>query len=513
MTTCRFPSRLKLKCDRVFPCSSCQKRGCADICPDGTVGPPGRAVRLAAEVTALLHRVEHLENVITELGQQARIPPPLKLEEAVKRSTTITKALEDEIAGRRPRRTSSDGPDEENEYSADEGLDAVLIGVGSLSIAESGRTRFLGTSAGSAYYEPVSYDDGDEEPAPGSPAAASETESTKPIIRYPFIQFGPTYHKAAEVERLRAYLPPFEVAQRLGSNYWRFLAFQFTPLEEKVFWDDYLPAAYTRDDPRATKLACVFAILAIGSVFDPEAPATPNASAHEYSVLCQATLGASRFLANNDLAASKALQLLANYYLNAHDLREGGETYYPILGMALRLLVTQGLHRDPTKFGLTDEVEINRRRRVFWELIGLERMQAFISGRPYMLSDRHYDTLYPSDASTYDRAKWNIGRLIGVIIDEAFAISAPSYGAILRLDQRVRDLVKETPDDYRSGALPVGAFTARLQTLPRLPDGPDEALDAKDKIHRLRAHTLDQVRSYVGLYGRLIRNIDETTHN
>lgn len=27
--------RLKLRCDRAIPCGSCQKRGCAAICPDG----------------------------------------------------------------------------------------------------------------------------------------------------------------------------------------------------------------------------------------------------------------------------------------------------------------------------------------------------------------------------------------------------------------------------------------------------------------------------------------------
>jgi hypothetical protein len=35
----------------------------------------------------------------------------------------------------------------------EEALRAVLVGVGSLSIAESGRTRFLGPAAGSAYFE------------------------------------------------------------------------------------------------------------------------------------------------------------------------------------------------------------------------------------------------------------------------------------------------------------------------------------------------------------------------
>ncbi|GAA5984135.1 hypothetical protein JCM10908_006063 [Rhodotorula pacifica] len=515
--SCQECRRLKLRCDRQFPCSSCRKRGCADVCPEGVLRPPGRAVRLAAELTALLHRVEQLESVIIELGHPERIPPPLKLEEATKRSTTLTKELEEEITNgataqeqgpagareRRSRNASMDEQEEEEELS-DEALDAVLMGVGSLSIADSGRTRFLGTSAGSAYYDPIREEEDDEEgnpmtDAPDDRGRSASTETGDGIVRYPFIQLGPGYAKSAELERLRGYLPEQEETYRLASNYWRFLAFQFTPLEEEVFWDDYVPAAYSPEDPHGTKLACVYAILALGCVFDPDAPSTPSQDAHHYFVLCQTTLAASRFLANNDLAASQSLQLLANYFLNYHDLREGGETYFPILGMALRLLVTQGLHRDPTNFGL-EGAEVNRRRRIFYELITLERMQAFISGRPYMVSNRHFDTQFPTDADTFQIAKWKIGLIIGVIIDEAFAITPPSYASILKLDQRVRDLVKETPTDYRSGALPLDAFVNKVQNLPRLPDAPEPELESHDVIHRLRAHTLDQMFSQVLFY-------------
>lgn len=461
-------------------------------------------MRLAAELAALLHRVELLESVIVELGHSDRIPPPLKLEEATKRSTSLTKELEERLVysggevDRHETATESHVAAHEPDEEEEDPLDAVLVGVGSLSIAESGRTRFLGTSAGAAYYDPghEGTDDADQFPLTDSsesqqPERSASTNSAD-IVRYPFIQIGPGYAKAVELERLRAFLPTRQETTRLATNYWRFLAFQFTPLEEDVFWDDYVPAAYAPQDAHGTKLACVFAIIALGCVFDPDSPSTPNQDAHHYFVLCQTTLAASRFLAENNIAASQTLQLLANYFLNYHDLREGGETYFPILGMALRLVVTQGLHRDPTNFGL-DGAELNRRRRVFWELITLERMQAFISGRPYMISDRHFDTQFPTDADTFQIAKWKIGLLIGTIIDEAFAIAPPSYGSILKLDQRVRNLVMETPSDYRSGALPVDAFVNKVADLPRLPESSDPELEAKDIIHRLRAHTLDQV--------------------
>lgn len=382
---------------------------------------------------------------------------------------------------------------------ADDGIESVLVGVGSLSIADSGRTRFLGAAAGSAYF----YPNPDDEEDVNSSSHASEAEHDVPaadqVIRYPYIQLGTAYSKSAELERLRAFLPGEEEGRRVSENYWQYLAFQFTPLEEAVFWEDYWPSAYTPHDPHGTKLACVFMILSLGHLFDPNAPSTPNADAQHFFTLSHAALAASRFLANSTLAAVQTLQLSANFHLNYHDLREGGETFFPILGMAVRMLATQGLHRDGSNFGLTG-AELNRRRRVFYELITLERMQAFISGRPHMFRDAHFDTQMPEGAGAFDRAKWQIGILIAKVIDQAFSVATPSYSTIIALDQDVRNLVRDTPPANRSCALPQDSFLVKPQGIPQLPPGPPPEAASCDLISRMRAHTLDQMFGQVLFY-------------
>ena len=35
--SCAECRRLKLKCDKTVPCSSCKRRGCASICPNGSL--------------------------------------------------------------------------------------------------------------------------------------------------------------------------------------------------------------------------------------------------------------------------------------------------------------------------------------------------------------------------------------------------------------------------------------------------------------------------------------------
>ncbi|GAA5887930.1 hypothetical protein JCM6882_000806 [Rhodosporidiobolus microsporus] len=497
--SCQECRRLKLKCDRVWPCSACRKRGCADICPVGTAKPPGRAVRIAAEFGALLRRVEDLEAIVRELGAGDRIPPPLHLEEATKRSTTITKELEAQI---------EDGPaeadpedeghgevgDAEAEKPESDALQKVLVGVGSLSIAESGQTRYLGPAAGSAYYAQE-----DDQGESSAESVVDEGLATDDIVRYPFIQLGNHYPKASEIERLRGFLPAPEEAKRLADNYWNYLSFQFTPVGAQLFWDDYLPSAYTPHSPHGTKLACVFIILSLGTLFDPDVPSTPNSTAHHYFILSQTVLSASRFLANSTLAAIQTLQLSANFLLNNHDLREGGESFFPVLGMAMRMLVATGAHRDGESFGLSGD-ELNRRRRVFFELLTLERMQAFISGRPYSLSNAHCDTKMPDGASPYDVAKWRLGLFIGKVIDKAFSIEAPSYAAILSLDQDLRNLAKETPDEVHSGALPARAFVDKPSGIPQLPPSPSQKDTDKDLIYRMRQHTADQMFSQVLFY-------------
>ncbi|KZP23740.1 hypothetical protein FIBSPDRAFT_444664 [Athelia psychrophila] len=37
--SCAECRRSKIKCDRIFPCQSCIRRGCDNICPDGTLAP------------------------------------------------------------------------------------------------------------------------------------------------------------------------------------------------------------------------------------------------------------------------------------------------------------------------------------------------------------------------------------------------------------------------------------------------------------------------------------------
>ena len=176
--------RLKLKCDRNFPCASCRRRGCENICPTGVRKPPGRALEIQAEFSLLAKRVEYLENLgapcpvphlfpgsmltphdpfsVTELGSADRIPPPLKLQHASKKTSSFLKELEAQIEHASNMNGSDDdaASDEDLKEEASETEDEakLVIGVGSLSIGADEGTRYLGASAAPAYFfEEVSF--------------------------------------------------------------------------------------------------------------------------------------------------------------------------------------------------------------------------------------------------------------------------------------------------------------------------------------------------------------------
>lgn len=50
--SCAECRRLKLKCDKTVPCSSCKRRGCASICPNGSL-TTGQGTRYASSSTSL----------------------------------------------------------------------------------------------------------------------------------------------------------------------------------------------------------------------------------------------------------------------------------------------------------------------------------------------------------------------------------------------------------------------------------------------------------------------------
>ncbi|KAL5528016.1 hypothetical protein ACEPAF_7152 [Sanghuangporus sanghuang] len=78
--SCAECRRLKLKCDRVFPCRACVRRGCQGICPNGSLvsGKGTRYVlanteKLHEKISAMSERILELEGALRSLYEEYRI--------------------------------------------------------------------------------------------------------------------------------------------------------------------------------------------------------------------------------------------------------------------------------------------------------------------------------------------------------------------------------------------------------------------------------------------------------
>ncbi|KAG7088273.1 hypothetical protein E1B28_012287 [Marasmius oreades] len=131
--SCKECRRLKLKCDRVFPCQSCRKRGCSDICPEGalTSGRGSRFIlanteQLHAKILQLSDRVRQLEDGLQTLqSNQFSEPHPLLAPDLLK-----IKSTQEFYGARRPNFLSLD-------LSSAQGDENLGASVGALSLTSN----------------------------------------------------------------------------------------------------------------------------------------------------------------------------------------------------------------------------------------------------------------------------------------------------------------------------------------------------------------------------------------
>ncbi|KAE9406550.1 hypothetical protein BT96DRAFT_875520 [Gymnopus androsaceus JB14] len=143
--SCAECRRLKLKCDKTVPCSSCKRRGCSSICPNGVL-ITGQGTRFVLADTEKLHekiaqmsdRIRQLEDALTILHSTtgATEPHPLLDRDYLK----IKSSLELHAAIQNENQQVKTEDLEESQY-----IDAF----GTLAIREDGASTFYGRSAGS----------------------------------------------------------------------------------------------------------------------------------------------------------------------------------------------------------------------------------------------------------------------------------------------------------------------------------------------------------------------------
>ncbi|KAI9064180.1 hypothetical protein FKP32DRAFT_1570746 [Trametes sanguinea] len=453
--SCAECRRLKLRCDRAIPCGSCVKRGCAAICPDGslTTGKGNRFVLASTQdlhekINQLASRVRDLEDALrTSHAQHSPEPHPLLSEELLRIKAPIQR--ENLI-----NTGTSNGNSEEQ--SGD-----VVDSFGSLSISDNGRTNYFG-QATSSWNEDNEDDARDQRMSALRKLLSPEILSLSGLFPIaPSLPLTVDAH-TMKIERLRSlfwYLPGLDEATELRRIYFQHAAWMYHPVSvgqfnENAFNVFYNPnKAVDMEDPLLPhQYSLLYMVFAIGSLMDTSRPAY-NVEAEKYHHLARAALFQSPIFEEPTLTAVQSLYLMAFYLFLSERHGSGVGSRWAFMGLAVKLGVSVPpscvsasylrIDRDAGKWHISND-EVQRRREAFWELYSYDLLQSFTLGRPPSFTLAHVDCKkpYTDDPANEETFHWWKHRFtsecMNLVYDQAFGAKTPTYSTVLQLDRKLR---------------------------------------------------------------------------
>ncbi|KAJ6570985.1 fungal-specific transcription factor domain-containing protein [Mycena vulgaris] len=491
ITSCAECRRLKLRCDRVFPCSSCIRRGCANLCPNGTLekGKRGFLKRLeqslpsaypkpggeiehsevamfVARDSAMMRRIQELEAALTGAGIAIPGPSQVNAAESPQENEGRTKrqrtsSLSDPVQTGSPSQMETD-----SFSSAAPDATDVTLGFGTLTIDVENRSRYIGPSGGAAYLNSDVWKVNPSQTLSRKNSQDNSSSSFEHGLTSSSARMvdgsGPSRVSQLESEILAKMdcLPLHAEAVRIATLYFKNVSFMYEIIPENIFFNVHLPAIYKDAAgpyvPTNLHVLSLFAmVLSLGVFFDLSLPISDvRHRAAEFYDLAVVSLNISIPLKLDTIPAVQTLHLMALYFLSTRG-ESGGDPAWQLLGMAMRSIQAQGCHRDGSRWGLPQR-ELEERRRVFWESHTYDRLQSFTFGRPYAQSDSHHDcempqtcdTPLPSDTdtsnSTFSHIRWHYHKfrfalLLGRIVDLVFSVKHPAYSVIMQVDREINE--------------------------------------------------------------------------
>ncbi|EJD35824.1 hypothetical protein AURDEDRAFT_92952 [Auricularia subglabra TFB-10046 SS5] len=426
--------RLKLKCDKRWPCSSCSKRGCAAICPNGAGMRACSGWFILAGTEHLHEKIDIMSRRISELevalaalqAQISSVKHPLLADELL--------TVKEPIATQDLTAAAVDSTD----------TDLVIDHLGTLTLGE--REHFYGQHAAADYLLP---DACAREPPlcrGGLPFQLRLLDGTFPLAETKAIP-------DEVLQRILQWLPPAEDAWAIVEIYYRDAAWLSDPISREefkvtIFSRVYAGGAPTADALSAHELAILLTILAIGCMVDVNRPPY-NQEASKFYHLGRLALGMDSILDHPTVQGIRAMHMMA-LLLQMCDHTQAATSSYSIVGLNMQLCQSLGLHRDAGRWNLCEVAQCIR-RRLFWEVAASNCWLGITFGRPSNLSLSQVDTKLPyaqKDFSSADGhgqslfAHWVhtfTSQVMSKVMDEAFGVTSPTYATILRLDKLVRE--------------------------------------------------------------------------
>ncbi|KAI0354702.1 hypothetical protein OH77DRAFT_1425800 [Trametes cingulata] len=446
--SCAECRRLKLRCDRKVPCETCVKRGCAALCPDGSMPTTKGPKKVAADVRHLKRRVLELEAALQALhGRFTDEPHPL-----LRGDTTPSQPSENGSSAQGSSSTGGSGAsqsDDSEEIDPDSEEAEIIDAFGTLTLGTRGEARYFGQTSRSEYliHAPERL-------------AAYATPKLPHLTKLTMDQADKeldVYLVGDDIgEEMLRCLPTVHKAIHLCEVFFACSKFLWYPLPRDYVMNDILAAVYHPIEgsychvtkKHGAALLCM--IFALGTLFDMDMPAYA-AEAHEFYLLARCALRWAPPAFDTTLASIQAL-IYMSIYLEMSDCEPahtGSHKAWMLIRQASTLAQSIGLHVNGRKWQLDSEAAA-KRGRVFWQLVTHDAWLSFGYGRPPSISLAFVDCEIPKEEdallSTEDRDdaafhvwSWQFARLLHTVMTSAFAAKSPTYAQIFELDRRVRE--------------------------------------------------------------------------
>ncbi|KAH9950592.1 hypothetical protein B0H21DRAFT_866625 [Amylocystis lapponica] len=425
--SCGECRRLKLKCDRIFPCQSCVKRGCAEICPEGalTGGKGSRFIlanteQLHEKIKAMSERIRQLEEGLQALQAQhsAETHPLLRQELLhIKRSPELFGM---DRNGTSAANTSDNHRREEDDHPS----------VGSSSLPE-------GMDDTPSFIHSAQY--------PGIPTEIARLSRAFPVPASLTSELDPHLR-----QRIRDMLPPQPEASRICEQARLNAFWHYNPDGSESLIPNLLHSVYTTplSELMPHRLSLFLMILAIGSIVDLDDEQNRQES-EKYHHLARAALCEVPVIDDPSFDTINSLFYMIWYLLMFSHHKKAVEHAWGVMGIVAKLALSLGLHRDAVRTKMIPE-ELDKRKTLFWNLLNVDVRLALMLRRPPSLYMRYMDAKPPVynldlDSSSNISAHYHawrdafLAQCMIPVMDISITPQPAGYSDILGWDWKIRD--------------------------------------------------------------------------
>ncbi|KIJ54716.1 hypothetical protein M422DRAFT_24623 [Sphaerobolus stellatus SS14] len=452
--SCAECRRLKLSCDRVFPCESCTKRGCAAICPDGSLATKGTRFVLAnteayhTKISVMSERIRELETALDTMNPD--VPHPLLRQDLLMVKVPLELNQNVDLASF-PGESQSpvvpkQSPSAEAVNISNPVLPPLLNPSGTLKLSGVGRSEFYGQTA---YPEKFLKDfdkDVFEEPDYGAdidplPIQIQNMAGVLFVV-------GSRERNVEIAQQLLDSLPPPHDLDYLVDTYYSNSAWMYEPCSRELFTPSLthvLEYVHRPAEVDLHRLSLVYAVLSHGSLMDLKQEPY-NAQSYTYHRLSRACLAATNFIEKPSIFSVQILFLLGYYWILSNK-KDGGNRGWLMQCLAIKLAETMGLHKDLDQWDRKDRMQSEARRRAMWELLTLEGWMSLGLGRPTTIKLSELQCKMPEASGRALRKQgthvwhtWKHGFALYIsrVLEKTSSVQTPPYLDILDLDRAMQ---------------------------------------------------------------------------